>query len=175
MSIASLSKSGNFVHSEVDDLESVLYTVLSICTYTNGPGILRCPIPQEQSILMNRWFHESSPNTLAIWKDSTLTYFSKHVEPCLPKYWEDFTPYLKRFIDACWESPKCLLDKPNIATHNKFIKILDDAICHYEMIDEQANPYARILAPATSRSAKRHQHEGGLENERSHKLARTGD
>jgi len=175
MSIASLTKSHNFVHSEADDLESVLYTVLSICTYTNGPGILRCPVPQEQSILMNKWFHERSPNSLAIWKDSTLSYFSRHVEPCLPKYWKDFTPYLKQLIGACWASPKTLLEQPNIATHNKFIKILDDAICYYESTDEQAIPYGCMLAPAKSLLAKRHHHEDEPEQQRDHKLARTGD
>jgi len=70
---------------------------------------------------------------------------------------------------------KCLLEQPNIATHDKFIKILDDAICYYEANDGQAIPYGRILAPAKSRSAKRPHHEGELEEQRGHKLARTGD
>ena len=170
-----LSKeSSNFVHLEVDDLESVLYTVLSIYTYTNGPGILCCPIPQEQSILMNTWFHKSLPNILAILKDSTLSYFSNHVEPCLPKYWKDFAPFLKQFIGACWESPKDFLDQPNIATHDKFIKILDDAIHYYETNDKQAIPYG-VLTPANSHSAKQHHYEGELEEQWDHKLACTRD
>ena len=127
MSIASLlNLPTNFIHSEVDDLESILYTILAVCTYTNGPAMLCFSIPEEQSIPMNRWFYESSRKELSCRKDNTLSYFSKHIESRLPKYWNDFAPYLKWFIDACWELPTCFLDQPNVATHNKFIKILDD-------------------------------------------------
>jgi len=173
--MASLSNLTNFIHSEVDDLESVLYTVLSVCTYTNGPAILRCPNPQDQPILMNTWFYESSRGELARRKDSTLSYFGHYIEPCLPKYWKDFAPYLKQIVEACWDSPTGLLVQTNVATHDKFIKILDDAIYYYETNGEQAIPYACILTPPRSPLEKRRHHEDELEEQRDHKLARTGD
>ena len=177
MSIASLlNLPTDFIYLEVDNLESILYTILVVCTYTNGPAMLCFSIPEEQSIPMNRWFYESSQKELAHWKDNTLSYFRKHIEPRLPKYWNDFAPYLKWFIDACWESPTCFLDQPNIATHDKFIKILDDTICHYETNGKQAISYAYIPPTADiSPSAKQHHHEGEVAEQWGHKLAHTRD
>ena len=166
----------DFIHSEVDNLESILYTILAVCTYTNGPAMLRFSIPEEQSIPMNRWFYKSSQKKLACQKDNTLSYFSKHIKSHLPKYWNDFAPYLKWFIDACWELPTCFLDQPNVATHNKFIKILDDMICHYETNGKQAISYAYIPPTADiSPLEKWHRHEGEVAEQQAHKLAHTGD
>ena len=86
------------VHSEADDLESVLYTILTVCTYTTGPGTLRCTIPGEKSIPLNRWFWQSDAHELARNKWFLLEHFDEFSGPRLPQYWQDFSPYLKRLV-----------------------------------------------------------------------------
>jgi hypothetical protein len=174
MSLAALSTPPDkFIHSEVD-LESILYSILVVCTYTTGPGILRRPIDHTPSIPMNRWFCETSRHELARKKSCLLGSFDKYIGDRLPAYWRDFTPYLQRLIRACWAAPYAFVDQPNLATHEKFIEILDDVIRHYGAIVEELNPYANIpeVQVGVSIPGKRARNEDCIEDPRHSKSSR---
>ena len=120
-----------FNHRGGHDLECLLNTMLAICHYTVGPGgQLRKPIPGDENIKLNEWFTIHNRVGLAASKSTTLEAFKTFVEPALPEYWKDFSPYLQCLIKATWDTMP-YLEKPNIATYKSYQIILEEALAYY--------------------------------------------
>lgn len=140
-----------FTHRAAHDLEALLSTIITICNYTAGPGgQLRAPIPGDENILINSWFTKEKTRELACDKSIHLEGFDETIQPDLPKYWEDFAPYLRRLIDATWDA-KPFLTSPTTATHQAYRTILSDALKMYRM-KEQALPAHYAVIPPIKRS-----------------------
>lgn len=128
------SLSDKFRHHAGHDLESLLHTMVTICTYTNGPGgNLReyvKPTEGKKEIKLNEWFATFDRDALAQTKTLTLEAFNSFVKPHLPEYWQDFAPFLQRLIHVTWDKP-LLYEATNIATHKAYRDILKDALDKY--------------------------------------------
>ena len=156
------------------DLESLLQTMLVLCTYTTGPGGQLLANPKlsaddndddddDDGIKLNEWFSLPARNVLAERKAFTLEAYDSFVKPELTEYWQDFSPYLKQLIKVTWDGP-VIYESNNIATHQAYRRILKDALDYYtENETEELAPYAAIpgLAkrpnenPDAGRKAKR--------------------
>lgn len=115
------------------NLESLLYTMLTLCTYTVGPGgQLRENTNDDisKSIKLNEWFSIALRLPLAEKKAFTLESYDTFIQPDLPQYWQDFSPYLQRLINATWNK-QILYRADNIATHQAYRTILMDALEKY--------------------------------------------
>ncbi|KAF9470602.1 hypothetical protein BDN70DRAFT_821141 [Pholiota conissans] len=137
-----------FRHHAGHDLECLMYTMLTICMYTTGPGELRKPekVDNNKDFNFNSWFHTADRQALASLKWLTLSVPNLFIKPFIPKYWEDFVPFLMELIDATWEKDKNYLENPNIATHQAYRDILKRALAKYteEEDDKLLAPYAAI-------------------------------
>lgn len=132
------------VHHAGHDLEGLLNTILTVCHYTIGPcGQLRQPSAGDEEIQFNAWFTTESRFALAHKKSISLEAFDISIKPFLPSYWADFTPFLKRLINATWQDFPYIM-APNIATHKAYRKILMDAHSFYsnQQKDSLYYPYA---------------------------------
>lgn len=131
-----------FQHHAGHDLESLLHTMITICHYTVGPGgKLREPKPENEAkkIKLNEWFTTADRMGLASVKMLTLEAFDTFIEKHVPTYWQDFTPFLKRLIDATWNS-KPFIEAHNVATHKAYRDILKEALAKYTL--EEKTPLA---------------------------------
>ena len=135
------------------DLESLLQTMLVLCTYTTGPGGQLLANPKSNSddddddddgIKLNEWFSLPHRNMLAERKAFTLEAYKSFIKPELTEYWQDFSPYLKQLISVTWDGP-VLYESKNIATHQAYRRILKDALNYYTNNETQElAPYAAI-------------------------------
>ncbi|KAF8971030.1 hypothetical protein BDZ97DRAFT_1753385 [Flammula alnicola] len=147
MAIEALKPTDNhqFRHHAGHDLESLLNTMLTICLYTIGPGgKLRVAAAGDDEIKLNEWFTTSRRMVLAATKSITLEAFNTLITPHLPKYWEDFAPFLRELINATWDK-KPFLESPNIAKHQAYRDILKRALAKYTLEEkEPLAPYATL-------------------------------
>ena len=145
------SAAGDFRHRPGHDLESLLHTMLIICTYTNGPGgNLReyvKPDDDDDGIKLDEWFGASSRKKLVEAKTFTLEAFNSFIQPHLPDYWQDFGPFLERLINATWDQQR-LYEANNIATHEVYRVILKDALVKYNAEEKkELSVYAAYPKP----------------------------
>lgn len=149
MSIGALINQNGFVHSECDDLELLLHVILTVCSYMEKPGKLRYPLKSEVSIPMSEWFAftETQRNSLARSKLYFLDNFQECIGRRLSPYWHDFVPYLEKLVKACWPVAVPINQQVNVASHEKFLKILEGALQNFA--DEEVYPYAAVLDPAS--------------------------
>ena len=139
-----------FIHRAAHDLEALLSTIITICNYTTGPGgQLRTPIPGDEDIPINSWFTKEKPQQLACDKSIHLEAFDETIAPFLPKYWEDFAPYLQSLINVTWDA-KPYLTSPTTATHQAYRTILSNALKMYERT-EQGLPAHYAVIPTGKR------------------------
>lgn len=138
-----------FTYRAAHDLEGLLSTIITICNYTSGSGgQLRVFKAGDEDMLMNSWFTQEKTRKLACDKSIHLEAFSTCIQDDLPKYWEDFAPYLQRLVDATWND-KPFVRMPTVATHEAYRIILLEALDYYNM-KEQALP-APYAVVSTSR------------------------
>lgn len=157
MSIEALlgGASGKYKHSPGHDLESLLYTILTICHYTIGPGgQLREAKLEKKNIQLNKWFTTANRGDLANEKTVTLLSFDMYIKEGLSPYWNDFAPFLQELVNVTWDpTTRTLIGTPNIATHAAYRTILLKALAFYEKVEtEPLAPYAVVPTGKRSRS-----------------------
>lgn len=142
-------KPSDFAHQPKHDLESLFYVLLTLCTYTTGPGCLRAHIPEadEPSVCLNEWWATHDHHQLARNKGVMLSSLDLFVLSRLPSYWDDFHPVLKGLHKVLWPAECAVINQPNMATHDAFLKILNKAREEYSQAEETAHPLA--FAPIT--------------------------
>ena len=150
-----LGYSSKFTHLPKHDLESLFYVLLTICTYTTGPGCLRSPIPNitEPSICLNEWWDTCDRHRLAREKGVLLDSFEYYILDHLPSYWEDFHPVLCGLRAAIWPKKDPVLTQPNVATHDGFMEVLTKAMEQYRIAEEEVYPFAPV--PPKSKRTRR--------------------
>ncbi len=147
-------KPEDFTHQPQHDLESLFYVILTLCTYVERPGHLRSrtPLPEDKSICMNQWWAIGDYHDLARSKALALSSFESFTLRSVPSYWDDFRPVLQKLHDAIWPLGCTVNDQPNMATHDEFFRILDEARKVYRTKNEEPLEYAPIAnQPATSK------------------------
>lgn len=124
MAIESLiTKDPDFTQEPCHDLESFLYIVIYICTFTNGPGlVLSKEVPE--SAPLREWFTKSDPSHTGFLKAGHLLRPDITILPYFTGYWEDMKPFVVEMIETCFpENP----GQPNHLTHNGMSTILQKA------------------------------------------------
>ena len=127
MSLASLDKKnrGSYVHNPAHDFESLVYTVIGIVTFTAGPcGQLRAP---NDHVPLARWYNEIDPEQLRKDKAIDLINYDSEVNKHILGYWQPFSPYLSRLIEATWPKLNPFFNHAE-GTHSAFRKILQEAL-----------------------------------------------
>jgi hypothetical protein len=146
----------DFIHTPSDDLESLLYIMLGICHFTDGPcGQVREASKDTNKVLpICGWYEVAeSRHWLGRKKCITLESFKDDIEPNLSAYWAPFAPYLQRLIRATFGDVVPYHASRNKATHAEYKSILQDA--HKDLPPENPSPYARILVPKRNRDDSR--------------------
>ena len=137
------------------DLESLLHTMLALCTYTTGPGGQLRAGPTKidnlpNKIKLNEWYSIAKREVLAEKKASTLEAFNSFIKPYVPDYWQDFVPYLEKLIAATWDEPR-LYEAKNIATHKAYRDILKAALDQYTLEEKMGKLAVYGYAPKGKR------------------------
>ena len=146
--------SGKYKHGPGHDLESLLYTILTICHYTVGPGgQLREAKSETKTIELNKWFCTANRQDLANEKTVTLLSFDRYIKEGLAPYWDDFAPFLQELVNVTWDpTTRTLIGTPNIATHAAYRGILLKALAFYEKEETGSlAPYAVVPTGKRSR------------------------
>ena len=148
MSLASLDKNNrrSYVHDPAHDLESLLYTAIGIITFTTGPcGQLR---PPNEHVPVARWYNEIDPEQLRKDKAIDLINYESEVNKYIPDYWQPFSPYLSRLIEATWPQSNPFSNRAACA-HSVFREILKAALTDLTTNHpETKSNYARVTVPA---------------------------
>lgn len=146
--------SGTYKHNPGHDLESLLYTILTICHYTIGPGgQLREAKSEKKTIELNKWFTTANRQDLANAKTVTLLSFDRYIKEGLAPYWDDFAQFLQQLVNVTWDpTTRTLLGTPNIATHAAYRDILLKALAFYEK--EETGPLAPYAVVPTGKRSR---------------------
>jgi hypothetical protein len=136
------------------DLESLLYVILYLCTYTTGPGKLRkeSEIPATMTIPLARWFKKDYVKEIGRSKAGHMMMSEDAIIPKFDPYWSDFVPFVRELIGTCFASSP---SNPNHLTHANMLAILDRALATVQ--DDNCVP--STSSPATD-GAKRPRLEG---------------
>jgi hypothetical protein len=126
MSIESLiTKDPNFTQEARHDLESFLYIIIYICTFTNGPNnsILSREVPQ--SCPLREWFKKTpQASSTGFIKAGHMLRPDIAILPYFTGYWEDMKPFVAKTIESCFLGNPGV---PNHLTHDGMCTILKEA------------------------------------------------
>ena len=139
-----LGANQSFVHKPQHDLESILYIILYICTFVQGPGLPlyepnthRHPSPPIRS-----WFSSSGIKEIGFRKMTHLDSYEVAILPNFTPYWHDFAPFVESLILACFPVKPWL---PNEFNYEQALMILEKAYAVVEEPSDPANPASEII------------------------------
>jgi len=136
-------------HRPVHDIESIFYVMLYFCMQFKGPGIRRTPkdIKALMPFVFNDWFLTNLTfRGMADKKWTDLQFFKECFIDKFDSYFDDLKPCVLKLYDILWplKYMEPGLDARNfghsVATHDKFIKHLDDV--YRELPDHDNHPTA---------------------------------
>ena len=107
MAIEALVNYGKpFIQRPNHDLESLLYVILYVCTYTTGPGTMRkdTDIPKTMSLPLSHWFTKQYVKEIGRSKAGHMLMAEDTMLSKFDEYWADFTPFVGELIAACFPS-----------------------------------------------------------------------
>ena len=116
----------NFAHLPRHDLESILYVILYICTFTNGPGFPRLDFETPNALSMKNWFTTDPIKTIGSRKVADLCQPERCIISGFTAYWKDFAPFALDLLHLCFP-PTYSPAYPNRLTHEGMLSILDKA------------------------------------------------
>jgi hypothetical protein len=123
-----------FIHKPQHDLESILYIILYICTFVQGPGLpLHNPDILRLSLPICSWFNNDEIREIGYHKLAHLECYSTAILPNFTPYWDDFAPYVEDLINACFPAKASL---PNELQYAQVLGILEKA---YDAVGEPSN------------------------------------
>lgn len=124
MSIESLiTTDPNFTQKACHDLESFLYIILYICTFTSGPGlVLSKEVPA--SAPLRAWFSKAHPSATGFLKAGHMLRPDISIFPFFTGYWDDVKPFVEKVIKTCFPKNP---GHPNCLTHDAMASILREA------------------------------------------------
>ena len=126
MAIEALLADGKekFDHLPCHDLESILYVIFFICTFTKGPNLPRPDFETPGTLHMKSWFSTDPLNSIGFRKVADLCLPTQTVIPGFTEYWNDFAPFALDLINLCFSSTPAAHNK---LTHKSMITILEKA------------------------------------------------
>ena len=131
MSIEALTtEDEDFTHHPRHDLESILYVIFYICTFTKGPGIPRVTSEVTEDLPLRKWFSHEEPKEIGLHKLAHMSSPELMITNHFTNYWADFTPFAQKLASVCFPGRTCL---PNQLTHKIMLEILSEA---YDQVDE---------------------------------------
>ena len=119
-----LTCTGHFEYAPHHDLESILYVIIYICTFTNGPN---SPCTENQllkNLAICSWFKNDGMSSIGTSKISHMQHAEQEILPGFTEYWTDFALFILDLIKACFPSWQTL---PNSLTYKRMINILSHA------------------------------------------------
>ena len=132
MAIEALLGIDEFVHKPQHDLESILYIILYICTFVQGPG-LPLDIPHV-SLPIRSWLNNNESRDIGYCKLALLECYDIAILPHFTPYWHDLTPFVEALIIACFPLKARL---PNNLRYEQALRILEKA---YDAVEEPPGP-----------------------------------
>jgi hypothetical protein len=114
----------DFTQNSQHDLESFLYIILYVCTFTREPGVMLSKSQIPPIVPLQMWFNNVHPLTIGFLKAGHMLRPDISVIPYLTAYWDDFKPFILEMIQECFVGD---LGKTNHLTHDKMIDILQRA------------------------------------------------
>ncbi len=124
MAIEALTCTEYFEHAARHDLESILYVIIYVCTFTNGPNSPRTGNQLPKHLAFRSWFKNDGMTSIGTSKIGHMTYPELEILPGFTEYWSDFAPFVLELIKACFPSKANL---PNSLTYKGMIDILSRA------------------------------------------------
>ena len=135
MSIEALTtEDKNFTHDPRHDLESILYVIFYICTFTKGPGMPRTPSEVSDTIPLRNWFSDVEPKEIGTRKQAHMSTPELMITNHFTNYWADFVPFALQLASACFPDKT---NHPNDLTHKRMLEILHTAYAQVEEISDQ--------------------------------------
>jgi hypothetical protein len=141
---------GVFIHKPRHDLESILYIIIYLCTYMEGPAAIKSAAATPTSLHLNRWFTTDDLKGIGVLKMGNITSADYTIICDFTPYWADFVPFIREMISACFNSPSQPAE-PNSLTYTTMLDILKRA---YDVVQEP-------LQPEEGRHAKRQRDSEG--------------
>ena len=129
---ALLGLNPKFVHKPEHDLKSILYIILYMCTFVQGPGLL-LDLPHAY-LPIRSWFKNNDIRDMAYCKLAHLECYNIAILPNFASYWHDFTPFVEKLIIACFPVRVRL---PNELRYEQALRILEEA---YHAVEEPLHP-----------------------------------
>jgi hypothetical protein len=126
MAIEALVNYGKpFIQRSNHDLESILYVILYVCTYTTGPGTMRkdTDIPKTMTIPLSRWFTKEYVKEIGRTKAGHMVMAEDTIISKFDEYWADFAPFVSELIETCFPSNT----SRNSLTYASMLAILERA------------------------------------------------
>ena len=91
-------RNDNFAHFPHHDLESILYVILYICTFTNGPNSPRLDFETPDALAMKSWFTTDTLTAIGHRKVANMCQPERRIIPGFTAYWNDFAPFVLDLI-----------------------------------------------------------------------------
>jgi hypothetical protein len=130
MSVESLiTRDPNFTQKACHDLESFLYIILYICTFTNGPGLVLSKTQVPATAPLRSWFNKTHPSATGFLKAGHMLRPDISILPFITGYWEDMKPFILDLIQTCFAGNP---GQPNHLTHEGMDIILRKALLTVE-------------------------------------------
>ena len=129
---ALLETNPTFIHKPRHDLESILYIILYICTFIQGPGL---PLYKLNTVFppLRTWFSGARTREIGYRKMAHLQCYDIAILPNFAPYWCDFTPFVKDLIVASFPVNARL---PSELQYERFLWILEKA---YSVVEEPSS------------------------------------
>ena len=127
MAIEALVNYGKpFIQQSNHDLESILYVILYVCTYTTGPGTMRkdTDIPKTMTIPLSCWFTKEYVKEIGQTKAGHMMMAKDLIISKFDEYWANFTPFVGELIKTCFPSG---ISERNSLTYASMLAILERA------------------------------------------------
>lgn len=167
MSIETLSCNPGYRHEPRHDLESVVWVLLTLCVYTDGPCHLRDldtlsdHVTRDKLRMFSQLFYATSHQQLALIKFAIIQKIEGLPALCaiLAPYWHDFAPFLCSLIQACWKPSLSRFDV-NTANYADFINIFDETLAN--VVDDETihYPLKSIPIPPSSKRLREDEDTG---------------
>ena len=120
---ALLETNPTFTHKPQHDLESILYIIIYICTFIQGPGLPSFKMPTVFPPLLT-WFSNDRTREIGYRKLAHLQCYDIAILPNFTPYWQDFAPFVKDLIIACFPVNARL---PSELQYERALRILENA------------------------------------------------
>jgi hypothetical protein len=112
-----------FQHKFYHDLESLLYVILYMCTYTTGPATMRkvADVPSAMTFPIGCWFKKEYVKEIGQSKIGHMVTFEDAIISKFDLYWANFVSFVRNLIQACFLSRPL---EPNQFIHANMLAIL---------------------------------------------------